>query len=103
MKKRLRDVIDLVDYHDLVRMKKDISEGGVHINKLLESKIKEHQKGHEAVCSVCASDIDPSSVNSYTLIFGPDDFKKKATFCGVDCLQYFLEHLKKIKQVKHDD
>ena len=100
MRKRLIDVVDQIDYNDLVKMKMDIEDGGVHLKKLVEGKIKEHQKNHDVVCSACSAEIDKYSTNNFTLLFGPEDFKKKATFCGVDCLQYFLGQLKKIKEVQ---
>ena len=28
----------------------------------------------------------------------PDDFRKKASFCGLDCLEYFLIKIRQIKQ-----
>ena len=95
MKKRFRDVVDLIDYDDLLKMKKDIEKGGTHISRLVDDKIKEEQKKHHRVCSVCTNDISDHSVSTYTLVFGPDDFKKKATFCGIDCLEYFISGMKK--------
>lgn len=100
MKKRFRDVIDIVDYEDLLKIKNDIDNGGLHLKKLVDEKIKEQQRKHNELCSVCSNEIDPSSTNSYTLVFGPDDFRKKATFCAVDCLEYFINNLKKIKEVR---
>jgi hypothetical protein len=36
------------------------------------------------------------------LIFGPKDFRKKASFCALDCLEYFIEKIKKEKKAKED-
>lgn len=97
MQYRLRDMIESLEYDDLVKMKRDIEGGSYHLKKLLKEKLLEEEKKHAKVCSVCSNDIDPRNVNNFTLIFGPDDFKKKASFCGLDCLEYFLTKLKHIK------
>jgi hypothetical protein len=103
MKRQFREVVDLIEYNDLVNMKKDIESGAINIKKLVEQKITEHKNKHLSSCSVCANDVNPSSSNNYTLIFGPDDFKKKATFCGIDCMIYFLNRLKSIKEENKDE
>ena len=60
--------------------------------------IKEHEKKHKTFCTTCSNAIDPYNTNNYTLIFGPDDFRKKGSFCGLDCLEYFLIRLKQMKR-----
>ena len=98
MRYRLRDIIDSIEYDELVKMKKDLENGGFHLKQFVEHKIKEEEKKHEVHCSNCSTKIDPKSSSTFTLIFGPDDFKKKATFCGMDCLEYFLKELKQIRR-----
>ena len=98
MKYRIKDIIDSVEYYDLLNLKKDLESGSHNIKKLLNQKIKEHEKQHEKSCSVCSNELDPYNTNNYTLIFGPEDFRKKASFCGLDCLEYFLVILKQIKR-----
>lgn len=99
MKARLRDIVQNLEHEDLVKMMKDIDvTGGIHLKNLLKAQIKENEKQHEQFCSTCAGKLDPNSTNNFTLIFGPDDFKKKASFCALDCMEYFLENLKKIKK-----
>ena len=97
-KYRLRDFIDKIDQAELSRIKKDLEAGGIHLKKFIDQKIKENEKKHEQYCSVCSSPIDPASTDTYTLIFGPSDFKKKATFCAMDCLKYFLKNMEEMKQ-----
>ena len=100
MKYHLRDIVDSMDFNELTRMKKDIDNGGLHLKKFLETKIKEREKKHEKYCSTCATELKPENTNNFTLVFGPDDFRKKASFCGTDCLEYFLKELKQIKKVR---
>ena len=100
MKNRLRDVIDSLSTEELIKIMNDLKNGSVHIKRLVNSKIKERMSQHEEYCSVCGQKLNPSSVNNYTLVFGPSDFRKKASFCGLDCLEYFLMELKEIKRPK---
>lgn len=97
MKKRLRDVMDYLEFDELMRIKQDLQSGGIHLGQLVDHKIREEMKKHEVQCSICNERIDPFSVNNFTLIFGPDDLKKKATFCAMDCLEYFLNNLKELR------
>lgn len=102
MKKRFGELIDYVEYEDLLKLKNDIEDGGFHLKKLVEKKIKEHNTKHDQQCAVCSNILDTYSINNYTLVFGPEDFKKKASFCGIDCLGYFLTNLKKMKEAHHE-
>ncbi|MBU0980066.1 MAG: hypothetical protein KJ709_04640 [Nanoarchaeota archaeon] len=76
---------------DLLAIRKELLNGAPVIKQALDNRIRQEKKKHEKTCSVCQSTIDPASASSYTLIFGPEDFMKKASFCAVDCLEYFLK------------
>jgi len=93
MKYLLRDVMSTLEHSELLKIRKELKNGSVYLTKVVNEQIKENEKSHERYCAVCSSDIDPNSTTTYTLMFGPDGFKKKATFCAVDCMRYFLEKL----------
>ncbi|MEK6983150.1 MAG: hypothetical protein AABX33_01125 [Nanoarchaeota archaeon] len=97
MGRKFEDVIDILEYDELRRFKNDLDTGAIMLKKLLEEKIKRKLKEHEKICATCTNDLNFYKANNYTLIFGPDDFKKKASFCGLDCLEYFILKLKDIK------
>lgn len=97
MKKKLKEVMDYLEYEELVKIKKDLSAGGVHLARLVDDKIREETHKHEQYCCICNNKIDPYSVNNFTLVFGPADLRKKASFCALDCLEYFLKNLKELK------
>ena len=103
MCRRFEDVIDVLDYNELMRFKTDIDSGAITVKKLLEEKIKQKLKEHEKTCATCSSELNFYKTNNYTLVFGPDDFKKKASFCGLDCLGYFLIKLKDMKAKPKED
>lgn len=96
--KRLRDIIHTISYDELLKIKQDLSQGGIHLKKFIQDEIDVRNKQHSALCSTCGIEIDPLSTTSTTLIFGPGDFKKKATFCGKDCLEYFLKNMDDMKK-----
>ena len=98
MKKKLREVVDYLEYEELLKIKKDLTMGGLHLLQLVDKQIREETKKHEAFCCICNNRLDPYSVNNYTILFGPDDLKKKASFCAIDCLEYFLKNLKDLRQ-----
>ena len=103
MARRFEEVIDMLDYNELMRFKNDLDSGAITLKRHLQENIKKRLKEHEKVCATCSSDINFYKSNNYTIIFGPDDFKKKATFCGLDCLGYFVIKLKDIKSKPKED
>ena len=100
MKNKLRDVMDTLDFDELIKMKNDIDTGSIHLKNLIDNQIEKKEKVHEQHCCVCSNSIHPEDTNNFTLVFGPKSFRKKATFCAIDCLQYFLENIKKEKNTQ---
>lgn len=96
-KKLIRDIIDFIDYDELIKLRKDLQNGGLHLLKLVNNKIKEIELSHDKYCSSCGTKIDRNASNNYTLVFGSYDFRKKASFCGVDCMEQFIQKLKDIR------
>ena len=96
MSRRFEEIIEILDYNELMRFKNDLDTGAFTVKRFLEDRIKRKLKEHERVCATCSNDLNFYRTNNYTLLFGPDDFKKKASFCGLDCLEYFLIKLKNI-------
>ncbi|MCB9361806.1 hypothetical protein H6504_00080 [Candidatus Woesearchaeota archaeon] len=95
---RVKEMIPGLDYEDLKKLQFDLNKGGLHLRKLVDDQVKQLEKKHSCICANCMADIDDRSAETYTLVFGPHDFRKKATFCGLDCLQYFLGNIKMIKR-----
>lgn len=103
MSRRFEEVIDILDYNELMRFKNDLDSGAITLKKLLEEKIKQKLKEHEKICATCSSELNFYKTSNYTLVFGPDDFKKKASFCGLDCLEYFIKKLNDMKTKPKED
>ena len=100
MKNKLRDVVNTLDFDELIKMRNDIDGGSIHLKNLVDQEIKKNEQVHEQHCCVCSNSIHPEDTNNFTLVFGPESFRKKATFCAIDCLQYFLENMKKTKNMQ---
>ncbi len=100
----IKDAINGMDYNELMGIKIDLEGGGMQLRKLVTQKIKEKEKLHEKRCAVCSSEIDCYGTGNYTLLFGPEDFKKKASFCAIDCLEYFLSRMKETRgTIRHSE
>ncbi len=96
IKFRVRDIIGSIDEEDLYKMQADLAKGGLYLKKLVDDRIKEQQNAKRRFCTTCGRALE-DNYRTYTLLFGPEDFKKKASFCEVDCLEYFLSGLKAAK------
>jgi hypothetical protein len=96
MEMRFKDLINNLDHDELLALRKDLQKGSIGIKKVIEEKIRDNERGRERYCAVCDKKLDIYTAN-YTLLFGPDDFKKRASFCAIDCLEYFTNYLKDLK------
>ncbi len=103
MSRKFEELFEVLDYDELMRFKSDLDSGAITVKKLLEEKIKRKLKEHEKVCATCSGQLNFYKVSNYTMVFGPDDFKKKASFCGLDCLEYFIIKLKDMKAKTKED
>lgn len=89
---RLAKLIDSLEVEDLRLVEKDLISG--NIERLINKKILEKQKKNpNDVCPVCNSYIDEKK--DIMLVFGKEAFRKKAFFCAYDCLEYFINTLRK--------
>ena len=95
---RLKEFLDSLEHYELLQLKQGLDKGNLNIGKAIQEKISEHEKKHAKFCVTCSNSLDPYSTSNYTILFGPEDFKKKASFCGIDCLGYFLSRLKEMKR-----
>lgn len=94
---RFTKFLSSLEHYELVRLKKQLESGTLDMEKELQGYIKDLEKKHAKDCTTCSNTLDMYNTNNYTLVFGPEDFRKKASFCGLDCLEYFMIKLKQIK------
>jgi len=95
---RFKQFLNSLEHYELAYLKQKIEKGNIDLVKDIQEKLKEHERSHANDCATCSNSLDPYNTHSYTLMFGPEDFKKKASFCGIDCLEYFITNLKELKE-----
>ncbi len=98
MSKKVSDALGSLNYEDLVELQRDLFSGGATIKSMISNRIKEINETQTKVCATCGNTINLNVNHEYTLIFGPNDFKKRASFCAIDCLEYFFIQLKQISE-----
>jgi len=76
----------------LEMFERDLKDGVIH--KYIERK-KEFLKIKDKTCPVCGNYVEE---DCFVLIFGNPSIRKKAHFCGIDCLDYFVH-----KNLKYKD
>lgn len=87
---RLAKIIKSLDEEELKLIKKDLEDG--NIERLINKRLFEIREADlNRVCPVCNTPIGEESL---TLMFGPLGLRKKASFCALDCLEYFLNKMK---------
>lgn len=93
-------IINSLTYDELVELKKDLEAGVGTLRKIVDSKIKETDEAETVICVTCGKKIIPAQSEIFTLIWGPPDFRKKANFCALDCIDFFMEELRRIQKEK---
>ena len=96
MAKKVSDVVGMLNYEELIDLQRDLFGGGTQFKQLVTNKIKEINESQTKICATCGSAVNLRENYEYTLIFGPKDLKKRASFCAVDCLEYFFTSMKRI-------
>ncbi len=88
--KKLKKFLDSLYEEDLIELYKLLSTNNDFlVNEIKEQIIKINRKEHK-VCSVCGNALSDEYLE---LIFGKLSFRRRAYFCGRDCLQYFLDSM----------
>lgn len=98
MSKKVSEIVAMLNYEELVDLQRDLFGGGATIKQVVSNRIKEVNDSQTRVCATCGNTVNLSLNHEYTLIFGPKDLKKRASFCAVDCLEYFFIQLKQISE-----
>ena len=98
MERRFREVIGLLGYEELLKVRNDLDNGGDALRILLDNRIKDEIKKQNEFCAVCASRIEPCSSARFTLSIGSKGMERQASFCALDCLEYFIDSAKKKHQ-----
>ena len=102
MKYKFKEFLENLDYNELLEFQKQMKEGNSTVKEVLTNHVDVVEKINSRVCATCGNQLDMTTKN-LALHFGPENFKKKATFCAFDCLEFFLTQLKDIEIKKEKD
>lgn len=89
---KLAGIINSMNYKELQLLEKDLYEGNL-ANLVKKRKQVYGSLMESKACPTCGNENKENEAQ-FTLIFGPKDFKKKASFCGRDCLCFFVKKIK---------
>lgn len=98
MKHKFKEFLEGLDYNEVLDFQKQMKSKESTIRTVLSNHIDVIERINSRVCATCGNELNQQK--ALVLHFGPEDFKKKASFCAFDCLEFFLEQLKNIEMKK---
>ncbi len=94
---KVKEMINSVSEDELHKLQADLVKGGLHLKKLVGEKLQEIEDSKTLFCITCGKGlVDDDSC--YSLVFGSNGLRKKASFCETDCLEYFVSELKEMRE-----
>ncbi|MFH1439178.1 MAG: hypothetical protein ABIG89_01330 [Candidatus Woesearchaeota archaeon] len=94
MKLTVNEFIGAIDEDELYKLQYDLDKGSAGLKRLVEDKLKKIENEPKQCCAVCGDKLVDKE-GTYSLIFNHDKLKKKASFCALDCMEFFVSRLKK--------
>jgi hypothetical protein len=91
---KLAEFVENMGEEELYRLQYDISNGSTALKGLIEEKIKKVEHLPKKHCAVCGDELVDKE-GTFSIIFKHDKLKKKASFCAVDCMEFFITKIKK--------
>ena len=89
MKELLSAMVAGASYEELLQLQGELQNGWLH--SAVEGRISQFENPM-GVCPICERAVDEDA--DIVLHFGPQGLRKKARFCGQDCLEYFLAEMR---------
>ncbi|MGV8150273.1 MAG: hypothetical protein ACP5NV_00955 [Candidatus Woesearchaeota archaeon] len=86
------ELLGKLEENDLEIFERDLKEG--YVQKYIDRK-KEFFKIKDKLCPVCTNNVKE---DCFVFIWGEVSLRKKAHFCGKDCLEYFIKNNLKVKK-----
>jgi len=93
MEDKIKTMLGALSYNELMTLKRDVDSGALLLQHIVNSKVNELEHEHRKFCANCNKELSLNIDDVYTLVFGDKTIKKKATFCGTDCLNSFINIL----------
>ena len=96
---KINHLLGHLEYKDLLDLKQDLDAGSYLLHHAVNKKLNDIELSHRKVCACCEKELEKEVDDVYTLLFGEQTIRKKASFCGLDCLQHFLYSLNQSKRL----
>jgi hypothetical protein len=80
-------------YQQLLELEFELAKGAPNLKNHVINLKERLELQQKSVCASCGTRLDPDRHQVLTLVFGPTDFRKKGSFCGIDCHKEFLNRL----------
>jgi len=96
MKHKFKEFLENLEYGELLDLNKQLKDKNSEITTVLKNHLDVVERINARVCATCGNELNHNTKN-LTLHFGPEDFKKKASFCAFDCLDFFMNQLKQME------
>ena len=94
---KFNEILNTLTFSELQELKFDIANDAEYLQKLVNTKIANIENINRKTCAGCGVDCKE---DAFTLIFGPSDFRKKGSFCSMECLEMFTYKLRSL-EIKH--
>ncbi|MBT4823683.1 hypothetical protein HN695_06550 [Candidatus Woesearchaeota archaeon] len=98
MKLTVKEFVEAIDEEELYKLQYDLTKGAVCLKQLVGEKVKAIENEPRKNCAVCGEELVDKE-GTYSLIFRHEKLKKKASFCAVDCMEFFISKLKKAQEL----
>jgi len=91
----MKGLLQKMEDVELLYLKKDLHTEDSAIRELIEQELQFREQEHKKICATCGNNL--MGINQFTILFGPEGFKKRASFCGLDCVDQFTAKLRESK------
>jgi hypothetical protein len=104
MEEKLQQLLNSLEYKDLLQLQRDLKSGALLTQHVVNKKLNEVETSHRSFCASCTKNMNVERDDVYTLVFGDKTIKKKASFCGLDCLHEFTKNIQadRVQQFKKE-
>jgi hypothetical protein len=80
-------------YQQLLELEFELNKGSPNLKNHIANLKERLEMQQKSICATCGCQLNPDKHQVLTLVFGPTDFRKKGSFCGIDCHKEFISRL----------
>ena len=92
----MHSLVESLSYSQLKWLDAELSLGAPFLKEKVTRTIAQLELQERGVCASCGTALD-STHEVTTLVFGPSSFRKKGSFCGLDCHSAFVSKLQTMR------